>query len=206
MARKTLDTAHAFSIARLFAAQAHACFGSAEFAAGCGQLFFARRTAYMTCEGHKAISNSRHDGIKLPRAFRKQNMKTDVFDATDLASCRMYHSASQVIRGLLKNATEGIANPKTIWIFTILLAGAAILPLPSLIFGIVGGWDKWILLELVIATVLSYVPRALSAARFQQSWLGVIFHPLAVLLFLCLQWLALFASVCGVQIAWRGRP
>lgn len=176
-----------------------------EYAAGCGQLFFARRTAYMTCEGHKAICNSRHDGIKLPRAFRKQHFKTDVFDATDLASCRMYHSAWQVVRGLLKNATEGIANPKTIWIFTILLSGAAVLPLVSLIAGWNLGWDKWVLIELGIATFLSYLPRAIAAFRFQQSWLGVLFHPLAVLLFLCLQWLALAASLIGFQIAWRGR-
>lgn len=176
-----------------------------EYAAGCGQLFFARRTAYMTCEGHKAISNSRHDGIKLPRAFRKQRFKTDVFDATDLASCRMYHSAAQVVRGLLKNATEGIANPKTIWIFTILLAGASILPTVSLLLGLYWQWDRWVMLGLAVATLLSFVPRALAARRFQQSWLGVLLHPLAVLMFLCLQWLALLASLCGVQIAWRGR-
>ncbi len=176
-----------------------------EYAAGCGQLFFARRTAYMTCEGHKAICNSRHDGIKLPRVFRKLNFKTDVFDASDLASCRMYHSAGQVVRGLLKNATEGIAHPKTIWIFTILLAGAAILPLASLIVGLVWSWDKWVMLELGIATLLSYVPRALAAQRFGQSWLGVAFHPMAVLVFLCLQWLALLASLVGIQISWRGR-
>ena len=176
-----------------------------EYAAGCGQLFFARRTAYMTCEGHKSISNSRHDGIKLPRAFRNLHFKTDVFDATDLATCRMYHSGKQVVYGLLKNATEGIAHPKAIWIFTILLAGAAILPLASLIVGLFLKWDQWVLVELGVATLLSYMPRAIAATRFHQSWLGVLFHPLAVLMFLCLQWLALLASLCGVRFAWRGR-
>ncbi len=159
----------------------------------------------MTCEGHKAICNSRHDGIKLPRAFRKQKFRTDVFDATDLATCRMYRSAAQVIRGLLKNATEGIANPKTIWIFTILLSGAAVLPLASLLVGIYLKWDPWVLVELGLATLLSFVPRALAAARFQQSWLGGRVHPISVFLFLILQWVALIASLCGLQVAWRGR-
>ncbi|MCC6509874.1 MAG: glycosyltransferase family 2 protein, partial [Pirellulaceae bacterium] len=95
----------------------------AEFAAGCGQLFLARRTAYMTCEGHKSISSSRHDGVKLPRSFRKQRFITDIFDASDIATCRMYHNAQQVLRGLLKNASEGIGSPRTIIIFTILLGG-----------------------------------------------------------------------------------
>ncbi|MFN7730461.1 MAG: glycosyltransferase family 2 protein, partial [Pirellula sp.] len=81
------------------------------FAAGCGQLFLAKREPYMSVGGHSAIANSRHDGIKLPKAFRRSGYMTDLFDATDIARCRMYHNLPQVVRGLLKNATEGIANP-----------------------------------------------------------------------------------------------
>ena len=85
-----------------------------EFGAGCGQLFIARREAYFAADGHRAIKNSRHDGLKLPRSFRAANLVTDIFDATDIATCRMYTSMQQVVHGLLKNATEGIAQPKLI--------------------------------------------------------------------------------------------
>ncbi len=39
------------------------------FAAGCGQLFIARREAYEQSGGHSAIRGTLHDGIKLPAPF-----------------------------------------------------------------------------------------------------------------------------------------
>ena len=63
------------------------------FAAGCGQLFMARRKAYLQAGGHAAIRSSLHDGITLPRAFRRKGIRTDLFDAGDLAECRMYRSS-----------------------------------------------------------------------------------------------------------------
>jgi hypothetical protein len=177
----------------------------AEFAAGCGQLFLARRTAYMACEGHKAISGSRHDGLKLPRHFRKHGLKTDIFDASDMASCRMYHNAREVVVGLLKNATEGIANPRTILIFTLLLAGAAVLPALSLSVAIWKASSGWLIAELSVATCVSYLPRLLATQRFDQSWLGAVLHPIGVLVFLLIQWCALLAELCGFRVRWRGR-
>ena len=81
------------------------------YGAGCGQLFLARREAYETAGGHAAIRATLHDGVKLPRAFRAAGLRTDLFDATDVASCRMYRNAGEVWRGLAKNATEGLAAP-----------------------------------------------------------------------------------------------
>jgi hypothetical protein len=60
------------------------------FAAGCGQLIAVGRDAYQRAGGHAAIRGSRHDGLMLPRAFRRAGCATDLFDATDLARCRMY--------------------------------------------------------------------------------------------------------------------
>ena len=84
------------------------------FAAGCGQLFIARAEAYHRCGGHAAIRDTLHDGIKLPRAFRAAGFKTDLFDATDLATCRMYRTAREVWLGLAKNAGEALAAPAMI--------------------------------------------------------------------------------------------
>ena len=97
--------------------------------AGCGQLFIARRDAYEQCGGHSMLRDSLHDGIKLPRVFRQAGFKTDLFDATDLATCRMYHTNAETWRGLGKNATEGLAAPGTIVPMTALLLGGQVLPL-----------------------------------------------------------------------------
>ena len=65
------------------------------FGAGCGQLFIASADAYAMAGGHREISTSLHDGVKLPRAFRRAGFFTDLFDATELATCRMYRGGSK---------------------------------------------------------------------------------------------------------------
>ncbi|MFO1063988.1 MAG: glycosyltransferase [Pirellulales bacterium] len=176
-----------------------------EFAAGCGQLFLARRSGYFQCDGHRSIAASRHDGIKLPRSFRRSGLKTDLTDATQLATCRMYHSAAAVLRGLLKNADEGIASPKTIVPFTILLGGAAVLPAVLCAIAWLDGASPLVKALSTAALVISYRPRVLLSGRFSQSWIGVILHPIAVAVFLVLQWTALIMSLFGWKLAWRGR-
>lgn len=174
------------------------------YAAGCGQLFLTRRPDYDAAGTHRAIRGSRHDGLKLPAAYRAAGLATDVVDGTPIASCRMYQRAGEVIRGLLKNATEGIASPRLIIPFTTILLGGACLPWITLLAAV--GTAQW--LAAVIATLaiaISYLPRALAAARFDQSWLGVVFHPAALTLFVALQWIALVNRSLGRQVAWRGR-
>jgi len=175
------------------------------FAAGCGQLFLAAREDYFRCGGHKEIYSSRHDGIKLPRLFRKHGLKTDLFDATDICSCRMYRGYRQVTQGLLKNATEGIANRTLIIPFTLLLGGAFVMPLVLAIVSLIYSWPTWLATFFWLTVGLSILPRLLAAVRFQQSWIGVVGHPLAVAWFLLLQWRALIRSVQGKQVLWRGR-
>jgi hypothetical protein len=180
------------------------------FAAGCGQLFFAERDTYFQVGGHSAIASSRHDGIKLPKAYRDAGWKTDIFDATDLASCRMYQSLPQVIRGLLKNASEGIANPRLIGPFSVLLLGGSVLPVLLLLLSLwrlnSGRGDGGLTVGiLVLATLLSWYPRVACAIRFQQPWLGVLLHPVSVLWFTLLQWIALVMQYLRIRTAWRGR-
>ena len=177
-----------------------------EFGAGCGQLFIARREAYFAADGHRAIRDSRHDGLKLPRAFRSAGLVTDLFDATDIASCRMYSSMQQVVQGLLKNATEGIAQPKLIAVFSVLLIGGQTLPIFSLPHAVFYGWPVAAIVILCLATIASFIPRALAAKQFKQPWLGVVLNPIAVALFVALQWWALTRKSLGVKpVLWRGR-
>lgn len=177
----------------------------ASFSAGCGQLFFANRDQYFECGGHAKIFGSRHDGIKLPKLFRSSGMSTDLFDATDIADCRMYRGYSQVVRGLLKNATEGIANKVLLLPFTLLLGGAFVAPSVMLGLSLYWQWPLWIQAILGLATLLSFVPRVMAAMRFRQAWLGVALHPLSVAWFLLLQWRAWIESLLGRRVAWRGR-
>ena len=176
---------------------------SPSYAAGCGQLFLARRAAYEQVGGHAAIRTTLHDGIRLPRAFRAADKKTDLCDATDLASCRMYRGAAEVWRGLAKNAIEGLAAPGRIVPATVFLLGGQVLP-----FGLLAA-SAWLSpLEIALAALaalLAYAPRIQSALRFRQSALGAALHPVGVLLLVSIQWYALLRRLVGRPATWKGR-
>lgn len=173
------------------------------YAAGCGQLFLARRSCYEKAGGHAAIRATLHDGIQLPRTFRGAGLKTDLCDATDVATCRMYHSAGQVWHGLAKNATEGLGSPWLIVPSTLLLLGGQVLPVVLLVLA---PWLSAALFGLSVASILcGYVSRLLGVVRFRQSLLGALLHPIGVLILIAIQWYALLRLVLGLPSAWKGR-
>lgn len=177
-------------------------------AAGCGQLFVTRRGDYERAGGHAAIRTSLHDGVKLPRAYRRAGLGTDIFDATDVASCRMYATSRDVWRGLSKNATEGIGAAATIVPFTILLGGGQVMPVVVAGAGLVHGFTGWPVgtaAIALVALVTAYVPRLLGAVRFRQGFVSAACHPVGVTVFLAIQWLALVRKWLGLRTSWRGR-
>jgi len=174
---------------------------SAGFAAGCGQFLMMRSDAYWALGGHQSIQSTMHDGLLLPKVFREHGFVTDLADLTDLATCRMYRSATEVWNGLTKNATEGIASPARIVPFTLLLACGQILPFVALPF--VWGGANWG--PMVAAVCAAYLPRVLAAARFRQGWMSVLLHPFGVAVLLVLEWNALFRKMVGRKSAWKDR-
>jgi len=174
-----------------------------EFSAGCGQLFIARADAYHQVGGHMQIRATLHDGVKLPRAFRRAGFKTDLFDATDIATCRMYHTNAETWRGLGKNATEGLAAPVTILPMSALLFGGQVLPFVLLALA------PWLSATAIAwataAGALAYLPRLIAVRRFKQTVGTALLHPLGVTALLAIQWLALFRSVRGSPSEWKGR-
>ncbi len=170
---------------------------SAGLGAGCGQLFIARRDAYQRAGGHAAIRSSLHDGLTLPRAFRRAGQMTGLFDATGFARCRMYSNAAQVWEGLCKNATEGMAKPRALPVWTAILAGGQILPL-VLLFVAPGR-----IAALALAAGIGL--RLILAARFRQPLLSALLHPAGVAALLAMQWFSLLRAARGGKATWRGR-
>ncbi len=174
------------------------------FAAGCGQLFLARRQAYEKAGGHAAIRGSRHDGLTLPRAFRRAGVRTDLCDATAVAECRMYGDAGEVWRGFAKNADEGMAAPAAIGPWTLLLGGGQVLPPLVLIAALLAGAPAAAGYA-GLACALAWGTRLLLTLRFRQSWLGAALHPVGVLTVLAIQWYARWQAIRGRELAWKGR-
>jgi hypothetical protein len=153
--------------------------------------------------------------VTLPRAYRTAGIKTDLFDATKAAHCRMYRGLSQVWLGLAKNATEGLASPKMIVPVTVLLLGGQVLPMVLL------GWSavQWSVagcgcdplaiilgaLAAAAACVLAYLPRVVGVSRFEQSPIGALLHPVGIVVLLMIQWYALLRKLLGKPVSWRAR-
>ena len=173
------------------------------FSAGCGQLFVIRRDAYEAVGGHEPIRTTLHDGVKLPRLFRRHGFKTDLFDATDIATCRMYRTNGEVWRGLGKNATEGLAAPGTILPMSLLLFGGQVLPF-LLLLALSQMTSEGVAMAMV-AIVLAFLPRLIAVVRFRQPLGGALLHPLGVLALLTIQWLALARQLAGKPAVWKGR-
>jgi glycosyltransferase involved in cell wall biosynthesis len=177
------------------------------FAAGCGQFLMVRRAAYQASGGHAKIRATMHDGLLLPQLLRKHGYRTDIADLTNLADCRMYRSASEVWNGLAKNATEGLAAPSRILVFSALLFFGQIAPLlltgamlltPSLATTQLRLW-------IFAALAGSFLPRVIAVARFRQRLIGALLHPIGAAVLLTLQWYALVRRLAGRQATWKQR-
>lgn len=166
------------------------------FAAGCGQLMLVRREAYVRAGGHAAIRSTLHDGLRLPAAFRNAGLRTDLFDAADAATCRMFRTSGEAWRGLGRNAVEGMAAPLRLPVFTLLLFGGHVLPFVLVFTGS---------LYAVAACALAWGIRLAAAFRFRQPADSALLHPVGVMALLILQWTALVRHLRRVPASWKGR-
>ena len=188
-------------------------------AAGCGQFMLVEREAYFRSGGHHAIRETMHDGLLLPRVFRRAGYGTDIADITELASVRMYDSAAKVWSGLAKNATEGIATlGKIVPLSLILLLGQVVPVVLIILFGITtlfayfgaashvsSALSVQSLAVILLSVVASYIPRLLAVGRFHQPLRSALLHPVGILLLLSVQWYALARKLFGKPVGWRQR-
>ncbi|MGD0647520.1 MAG: glycosyltransferase family 2 protein [Acidobacteriaceae bacterium] len=189
------------------------------YAAGCGQFFLAEREAYFACGGHAAIRDTRHDGLRLPKEFRRCGLRTDFVDLTELAEVRMYCSASDVWMGLAKNATEGLGAPKRIVPVTILLLMGQVLPVIAAVLWLAFWLSSRVVgatlddpraagivsVLLAVAVVGSYLPRVIAVRRFKQPMVSAVLHPVGILMLFGIQWYALSRQMLGRPVEWRAR-
>lgn len=210
LAEKVLIPLIHFVLLGFLSLRAMRCRPRPSLAAGCGQLFATTRAVYEQAGGHAAIRSSRHDGVKLPRQYVAQGLTIDVFDATDLASVRMYQGAAETWNGLAKNADEGVATWRLLPPVTALLLLGQVAPFALLLVSaalLSATFEQRAALALsAIAVGLTLLVRANAARRFHQSSLGAALHPIGVVLFLVIQWQALLRKLTGRQVSWKGRP
>jgi hypothetical protein len=62
-----------------------------------------------------------------------------------------------------------------------------------------------VLIPAGIGTAAAYLPRLIAVRRFRQPLDGALLHPLAIGVFLALQWVALGRRLLGRPAGWKGR-
>lgn len=170
--------------------------------AACGQLILVDREAYFSAGGHAAFRGMLHDGIQLARLFRRAGFRTDLVAGADLASCRMYASFGEAWAGFIKNAHEGMATPKALPVWTVLLFGGHVLPV--LLVGAAALGSAPLALPLA-ALALSLGARAAITLATRETLAAVPLHPFAVLVTLAIQWSALLRVRNRGSADWKGR-
>jgi len=185
--------------------------------AGCGQFLCIRRDAYAASGGHDGFKDSMHDGIKLPRAVRRAGFTTDVFDGTDVLSCRMYTGLGQTWRGFAKNAYEGLGSLGLLIFITVVHLLAHVTPWVLLALAAAARATDFVPLArldvlaspLAIALALACVVlqifhRIVLARRHAQPlWIALV-HPVGIVMMTLIQWHSLYLHLTGKR-AWRGR-
>jgi cellulose synthase/poly-beta-1,6-N-acetylglucosamine synthase-like glycosyltransferase len=174
--------------------------------AACGQMIMVRTEAYRRSGGHGAIAGFIHDGMQLARTFRRTGFRTNLVDGTSLAYCRMYDNAKAVFEGFAKNATEGMARPVALPVWTLLLIGGHLLPLIVLPVALISGTASGPVWAAALSSAgLLLAARVLQAVKCREPWQAVALHPLGIVLTLAIQWRALFGYLIGRPVEWRGR-
>jgi hypothetical protein len=115
----------------------------------------------------------------------------------------MYRSTLGVWLGLAKNAREGMAATGQIGFWTAVLLCGQVLPLVFVIASFLLDTDAWLIFG--AAFLVSFAIRFRLAMRLDQSTLGSMLHPLAILLLLAVQWYATWQAILGKPVGWKGR-
>jgi Glycosyl transferase family 2 len=173
--------------------------------AGCGQFMLARRATYLEAGGHSAVRWTLHDGIMLARQMKRAGFPVGVFDAGDIARCRMYAGFSATWRGLSRNAYEALGSPGVLAVMIGLNAAFFVLPFVALPWTLVSSGPGPVAGAWAAAAALASGLRALVALRFGVPMWTVLTTPLAVALLIGLQLHSFFNHCTGRPVVWRAR-
>jgi glycosyltransferase involved in cell wall biosynthesis len=167
---------------------------------GVGAFNLVRASVYRVVGGHERIRMRPDDDLKLGKIIKHAGWRQDFVDADGLLSLEMYRTVGELIRGLEKNAFSGADYSVALTVFSSLL---------SLLFGvwpflavfIVPGPARWI----YVAVCLTLWALALGSARALKAPAScALAYPIAVLMFVYIQWRTMLLNYYHDGIRWRG--
>jgi len=149
-----------------------------------GQFMLFKKSFYEFIGGHESMKNKMVEDVWLGRKVKKSGGKLIFADGTDIISCRMYTSYSEILEGFSKNIFPGLSFSLSGLVFVILLYSFLyllpfILFLLSFIF-----FDNFLILINFLNIILPIIIRILHSLKFRLPVTQPLLHFLSVIMIL----------------------
>ena len=170
-------------------------FGIKSMSVANGQFFVIDKKAYESCGGHLEIKGEVLDDLALSKSLLNSGFKGGVAEGGKVASCTMYSTFNQLIKGYQKSlwsAFGGIIG--SIFASILLLATGVI----TFVFALTGSKLA------AISFLFIYLSRIISSLRSGESAITAIAHPIAVLIFIYINIYSWVGKISG-NLTWRDR-
>lgn len=162
-----------------------------------GQCLLFRRSIYNFIGGHGAVSASIIEDVMLAFIAKRHRIKLRVLRAENLGSVRMYEGLGAIWRGFEKNSFRFLLINR--WCGAQVVCSSILLTSYAPVMGWLLWNERW-----GLAVLFGVVP-----AVFLRSWYGSIgrslFSPIAIYIFQCIAISAMFSSLHGRGVLWKGR-
>lgn len=166
---------------------------------GIGAFNLVRAETYRAVEGHHRIRMRPDDDLKLGKIIKWSGHRQDIVHGQGMISVEWYQSLGELIRGLEKNAFSGADYS----IFR--TVGSSVLSLlfnvwPYIAVFVVPGATRWIYLAVCLTL---WFMAWLMASGMKVPWSCALAFPLAVLMFVYIQWRTMLLNYYHGGISWR---
>jgi chlorobactene glucosyltransferase len=162
-----------------------------------GQCLLFRRNIYDFIGGHNAVSSSIIEDVMLAFIAKRHRIRMKVMRAEHLGCVRMYEGFQAIRRGFEKNSFRFLLINR--WCGVQVIASSILLTS----YAPVTGWLIWNQ-QYALALIFGLVP-----AVFLRRWYGGLFRsllsPFAIYLFQCIAISAMFSTLHGRGVLWKGR-
>jgi len=166
---------------------------------GVGAFNLVKTSVYRTVGGHERIRMRPDDDLKLGKIIKAAGYQPDFIDARGLLSMETYRTVGELICALEKNAFSGTDYSVPLTVFSSFLS-LLFLVWPYVAVFTLAGPARWIYL----AACLSLWTMACGMARTLKAPLScALIYPLAVLLFVYIQWRTMLLNYYHQGIRWR---
>jgi hypothetical protein len=168
-----------------------------------GQLLVVDAGVLSSVGGFSAVRGEVLDDIALLRQVKSVGGRGGVIDGSDLATCRMYTSRTELIDGYAKSLWSAFGGPfRSLLVNVLLLVTYVIPPVMMLWPTTSAGTRLWGLVGFIAGSI----GRAMTAkATHSRVWPDSLWHPISILTFSWLSAVSWLRHVRGT-LRWKDRP